>query len=51
VPLLVLQGLDVYVAMVGGGGGSSSSLTVEEEDGSPSVSDVDTIKVTKRHIN
>jgi hypothetical protein len=41
-------GLDIYIALEnsGSGGGGGGSITVEEEDGDPSVSDVDTIKVT-----
>jgi hypothetical protein len=42
------SGLDIYIALEnsGSGGGGGGSITVEEEDGDPSVSDVDTIKVT-----
>jgi len=41
-------GLDIYITLEnsGSGGGGGGSITVEEEDGDPSVSDVDTIKVT-----
>ena len=35
-----------FVTQGGGGGGSSFNLTVEEQDGNPTVSNVNTIRVS-----